>query len=97
MGSINTKRIEEAGTTALKTALLRCSYVDSYIETNDRTPSWDGTIFVYNSDNHKKDHWLGKIPIQIKATSNKIISDHASFSCSVADLKSYYKDGGCMH
>lgn len=96
MGSINTKRIEEAGTTALKTALLRCSYVDSYIETNDRTPSWDGTIFVYNSDNHKKDHWLGKIPIQIKATSNKIISDHASFSCSVADLKSYYKDGGCM-
>lgn len=96
MGSINTKRIEEAGTTALKTALLRCSYVDSYIDSNDKTPSWDGTIFVYNSDNHKKENWLGRIPVQIKATSNRIISHQASFSCSAADLKNYYNDGGCM-
>ena len=49
MPSANTKRIEESAITALKTALLRCPVIDSYIDSNDKTPSWDGTVFVYKS------------------------------------------------
>lgn len=54
MPSVNTKRIEESATTALKAALLRCPILESYIDSNDKTPSWDGTVFVYKSEKTKK-------------------------------------------
>ena len=96
MPSANTKRIEESATTALKAALLRCPILDSYIDTNDKTPSWDGTVFVYKSEMTKKENLAGRVPIQIKGTEKVIVSDTATFSCSVADLNNYYKDGGCV-
>lgn len=96
MPSANTKRIEESAITALKTALLRCPVIDSYIDSNDKTPSWDGTVFVYKSEKTKKENLVGRVPIQVKGTEKIIISNTASFSCSIADLKNYYKDGGCI-
>lgn len=96
MPSVNTKRIEESATTALKTALLRCPILESYIESNDKTPSWDGTVFVYKSTEMNKENLTGRVPIQIKGTDRPIKSDTASFSCNVADLKNYYNDGGCI-
>lgn len=96
MPSANTKRIEESATTALKAALLRCPILESYIDSNDKTPSWDGTVFVYKSEKTKKDNFVGRVPIQIKGTSKVIVSDTTTFSCSVADLRNYYKDGGCI-
>ena len=96
MPSVNTKRIEESATTALKAALLRCPILDSYIDSNDKTPSWDGTVFVSKSEKTKKENLAGRVPIQIKGTEKVIVSDTATFSCSVADLNNYYKDGGCV-
>lgn len=68
MPSVNTKRIEESATTALKAALLRCPILESYIDSNDKTPSWDGTVFVYKSEKTKKEDLAGRVPIQIKGT-----------------------------
>lgn len=96
MGTANKKRIEETATTALKTALLKCPILDSYIDSNDKTPSWDGTVFVYKNDAQKKSDFIGKVPIQIKGTEKRIISNTASFLCSTVDLTNYYKDGGCI-
>ena len=73
MPSVNTKRIEEAATTALKAALLRCPILDSYIDSNDKTPSWDGTVFVYKSEETRKDNLAGRVPIQIKGTEKDIV------------------------
>lgn len=96
MGTSNKKRIEETATTALKAALLTCSILESYIDSNDKTPSWDGTVFVYEHKTPKKSDFIGKVPIQIKGTEKQIISNTASFSCSTVDLTNYYKDGGCI-
>lgn len=96
MPSANTKRIEESATTALKAALLRCPILDSYIDSNDKTPSWDGTVFVYKTEKTKKENLTGRVPIQIKGTEEAIVSDTATFPCSVADLNNYYRDGGCI-
>ncbi len=62
----------------------------------NKTPSWDGTVFVYKSEKTKKDNLAGRVPIQIKGTEKVIVSDTAAFSCSIADLKNHYKDGGCI-
>lgn len=92
----NTKRIEESATNALKSALLKCPILESYIDSNDKTPSWDGTVFVYNSENNKKENIEGRVPIQIKGTEKDIVSNIATFACSTVDLKNYYHDGGCI-
>ena len=78
MATSNNKRIEETATTALKAALLRCPILDSYIDSNDKTPSWDGTVFVYRNEKQKKADLLGKAPIQVKGTEKVIISDYLS-------------------
>ena len=96
MQSVNTKRIEESATTALKAALLRCPVLDSYINSNDKTPSWDGEVHVYKSEKIEKSNFVGRVPIQIKGTTNQIVSDTATFPCCVVDLKNYYNDGGCV-
>lgn len=92
----STKRIEESATTALKLALLKCPILETYIDSNDKTPSWDGTVFVYKSDNPKKENLRGRVPIQVKGTENEFVSDIATFSCSTVDLNNYYRDGGCV-
>lgn len=96
MSTINKKRIEESSTTALKSELLKCGYIDAHIHENDKTPSWDGTVFTYNSKDQKKENLLGRVPIQVKGTANKLISEQVSYSCSVVDLNNYYNDGGCI-
>lgn len=96
MPRVNTKRIEESANTALKAALLRCPILESYIDSNDKTPSWDGFVFVYKTENMNKDNLAGRVPIQIKGIGDVIVSDTASYSCKVADLRNYYNDGGCI-
>lgn len=96
MAKANNKRIEEAATTALKAALLLCPFLDSYIDSNDKTPSWDGTVFAYRNEALKKSDLVGRVPIQIKGTETVLIGNEASFSCSVSDLRNYYNDGGCI-
>lgn len=92
----NNKRIEESATTALKTALLKCPILEPYIDSNDKTPSWDGTVFVYRNDSPKKADILGKVPIQVKGTEKELVSDLASFSCKIEDIRNYYNDGGVI-
>lgn len=96
MAKANNKRIEEAATTALKAALLLCPLLDSYVDSNDKTPSWDGTVFVYRNEVQKKSDLVGRVPIQIKGTETVLVGNEASFSCSVSDLRNYYNDGGCI-
>lgn len=85
----NTKRIEESATTALKSALLKCPILDAYIDSNDKTPSWDGTVFVYKSEDQKKENIKGRVPIQVKGTEKIFVSDVATFSCSTVDLRKF--------
>jgi len=92
----NNKRIEETATTALKAVLLHCPILDSFISTNDKTPTWDGMVYVYKNASFRKADLLGRVPVQIKGTEKAIISDTASYSCQIADIRNYYRDGGCI-
>ena len=96
MATSNNKRIEETATTTLKSVLLRCPILESFIDSNDKTPSWDGTVFVYKNETLKKADLIGRAPVQIKGTEKALISDTASYACLVSDIRNYYKDGGCI-
>lgn len=94
----NNKRIEEVAVNILKNALLKSPYLESYIDSNDKTPSWDGNIIVYKNKDGKKNNIMGKVPIQVKGTEvNPVNKDGTiTYSADVADLNNYYNDGGAI-
>ena len=92
----NTKRIEESATHALKGALLRCPTLAAYISENDKTPSWDGQVFVYGSAEQKKSDGILVVPVQVKGTSKHLSAKSVSYSCEISDLRNYYQNGGCI-
>lgn len=96
MAALNTKRIEESATLALRSVLLRCPTLAAYISENDKTPSWDGQVFVYGSKEQKKSDGIMVVPVQVKGTAKKLLGNSASFTCEVSDLKVWMRNGGCM-
>lgn len=96
MAILNAKRIEESATHALKGALLRCPTLSAYISENDKTPSWDGNVFIYGSAEQKKTDGILVVPVQVKGTSKHLSAKSVSYSCEISDLRNYYQNGGCI-
>lgn len=94
---MNNSKIELIAVNRIKDAILRSDILEPYIDDNDKTPSWDGNIFVYKSSDINKKNLKGKIPLQIKGTkvhnfSNGIVS----FPFETSDLRNYLNDGGVL-
>lgn len=92
----NTTRIERKGITALEKVLQCSQFIKPEISKNDKTESWDGSIYLYRDKNWKKENLVGRIPVQIKSTEQPFISDEASFPVNTADLNNYSTEGGAM-
>lgn len=82
----------------LKDALLRTGSVEPDIRENDKTPSWDGELRLYRSqESFSKDSLIGNIPIQVKGTwVERFAKKKATFPAEISDLKNYQNDGGAM-
>lgn len=48
----NNNRIERAAVRAVEEYLDKCPKLEPYIDSNDKTPIYDGSIYVYNGKNH---------------------------------------------
>ena len=58
--------IEYKAVTYLEMHLLNSKYIIPEINTNDKTLSWDGDVFLYSDEKHAKDSLVGRVPIQVK-------------------------------
>lgn len=94
----NSTLIEESSIVRLKEAFLRTETVRADIQTNDKTPSWDGELMVYKFPGQfNKDDILGRIPIQVKGKCVKRLSGRqATFPVDISDLNNYFNDSGVM-
>ncbi|QPW62096.1 DUF4365 domain-containing protein [Clostridium botulinum] len=92
----NSGKIEMRSINTLEDYLTRNDYLVPYISINDKTPSWDGEIYVYKSNIENKDNLYGKVPIQVKGVKNDNLNNtEISYPFDVSDLKNY-KDEGVM-
>jgi hypothetical protein len=92
----NCKRIEQLGIHEVERFLLQSEYLEPQFKENDKTPSWDGFIYVYSNKNQNKEN-IQRIPVQIKSsTSTKIKNNQIKKSFSKADLENYYNEGGIL-
>lgn len=94
---MNKSIIEDKGIHAVSEYLSDLGYIKPYLSSNDKTPMWDGCLFVYKS---KEDFTNGcfdyRVPVQVKASEYEgdEFPEQTSFSVDVTDLKNYLNDGG---
>ncbi len=89
-------RIEKLAITSLEKVLLKSKYVIPQISENDKTPSFDGELLVYSTEDHTKDQMEGLIPVQVKGVTVETFMGKCAYPFAWADLENYYKDKGCL-
>ncbi|KAF5091020.1 hypothetical protein DSECCO2_09350 [anaerobic digester metagenome] len=78
---------------------MRNPYLSPYLDSNDKTPVWDGFVYMYNDKyiNHPKNTFLGRVQIQIKGkTVRQNFRDRIKHSIDLIDLKAYESEGGSI-
>ena len=65
---INRKDIEERALLKFKDYLVYSKRMSQYLAENDKEPTWDGHIYLYNCAHKVKAHQIGRIPVQVKGT-----------------------------
>ena len=87
---------EQRATNFLKNKLLISELIIPHISENDKTPSFDGELILYSSNNHEKSNIRGYIPIQVKGKTVNTFQNPFSYSVSYVDLHNFYKKQGCL-
>jgi hypothetical protein len=88
--------IEKKGVFWLGSKVAESDILAPFFNENDRTPSWDGSIFVYDRS-IKKENLKDTLPVQIKSTEvDALHSDRTSYSLDNLDIKNYYKIRGTI-
>lgn len=93
---MNTVNIEKIACNAVGKYLTDCRSLVPYIDENDKTPIWDGNIFIYHSEDICNNNLIGRYPLQVKGTEVNSFSDSTCFSVRVSDLRKFYQEGGCV-
>lgn len=95
--TIAKEHIEQMAITALRTRLDKCYYLTYHIDSNDKTPSWDGEILIYKSiEDRKKTNLIGRVPIQLKGRRVDTVPTTPAYSIKRSDLQNYQNDGGVL-
>ncbi|MBQ9072310.1 MAG: hypothetical protein IJY25_04065 [Bacilli bacterium] len=90
---MNSVDIENFATNKIIDLVLQNSDIFSpYINSNDRTPLWDGNIFIYNKNTKTNDVYEGKIDLQIKGRKVDVFKDKNTYSFKIETLKGYQKE-----
>ena len=95
---MNKERIELSAKAKLEEVISRLGYVTPEISSNDKTPSWDGIIRLYNNeDSSSKNNLVKMIPIQLKGHFQKPpYNERIFFDINVFDLRNYLKHNGVI-
>lgn len=91
--------IESLAVSEVKNAISKTDYLVEAIHDNDKEPSWDGCIYVYEkpANNHKKDNYLATVPVQVKGTlQSTFMNEKIKFRVNLSDIKNYRKVGGTL-
>lgn len=93
----NNKIIEIRSISYLKCCLTNSSKIIPNINENDKTPSWDGNVEIYNNSNMKKEYLDGCVPVQVKGRwRNNLSANTVKYPVSIIDLKNFQKNGGAI-
>ena len=88
--------IEKLATSEVIASISETDYLSASINSDDKEPSWDGHIYVYNNKNKKKNDVV-RVPVQVKGKlCTNISKSKITHPVEMSDLKNYYNDGGVI-
>ena len=89
--------IEKVAVSKLTEALAKTDLLGPDIPTNDKTPIWDGSIYVHSRPGRNTDDPISRVPVQVKGHIRKgAVADKVSHAIKISNLKSYKKEGGIL-
>ena len=90
---IDTGKIERTAGYSLGLFINRCPQIVPYILLNDKTPIWDGELYIYESERSLVDNYSARVPLQVKGTTN---TKDNFYRIERKYLEGYKNDGGCL-
>lgn len=95
---MNSKAIEELATNAVKKSIITTDVLDQFISENDKEPTWDGYVYIYDNKKKRKSDLRGRVAVQIKGKlKDEMPKDEISFPVSTIDMKNFLYDGGAIY
>jgi hypothetical protein len=95
---MTSKAIEELATNAVKKSIITNDFLDQFISENDKEPTWDGYVYIYDDKKKKKSDLRGRVAVQIKGKqTDEMPTDEISFPVSTVDMKNFFHDGGAIY
>ena len=90
---LNSFDIEKIATRKIEDLVLKNrDFLSPYINSNDRTPLWDGSIYIYSSNQKTNGTFEGKIDVQIKGRQVENFKENNIYQFKVEALKGYQKE-----
>lgn len=90
---MNNNRIERAAVRAVEEYIDRCPRLEPVLQSNDKTPIWDGEIYVYGKERHKVDDFSAIVHLQIKGSAS---AKGNFYRIGRAYVEAYKADRGCV-
>lgn len=89
--------IEKIATSAVVTALSKTDRLSGFINSGDKEPCWDGSIYIHEDKKHSKKN-LKKVATQVKGKLVKAGApkDTVKYPVSYDDLNAYMMNGGTL-
>ncbi|MEJ6952093.1 DUF4365 domain-containing protein [Natronospora cellulosivora (SeqCode)] len=90
-------RTEMRSIIKIKDYLTRTPMLIPDIRENDKTPSWDGEIIVYNKESIAKKDIAGRVAIQIKGSVQSDLSKKTiKYTLDSSDIRNYLSSNGAI-
>lgn len=94
----SSSKIEKAAIRVVEEAIEACPRLSTYISQNDKTPVWDGSIYLYANNSERSDSLKGRISVQVKGKEfSQIAKPPFMYRVKVSDLRNFLYDGGCLY
>ncbi len=96
---LNSLQIELRSIIKLKDILTRNGRLYPDIKDNDKTPSWDGDIYIHKTSSLRKDDILGYTKVQVKGHKVNFIlnKNFIKYPIDTTDLNNYLASNGVVY
>ena len=90
---IDTGKIERTAGYSVGLFINRCPQIVPFILMNDKTPIWDGELFIYENEKSIVENFSARVPLQVKGTTN---TKDDFYRIERKYLEGYKNDGGSL-
>lgn len=87
--------MKDFGVSILEHYLLESPRIVSFISKNDKTPLYDGSLFLYRDSKNSNENLIGNIPVQLKG-ERRTKKSKPSHPLSLTELEVYRNNGGVL-